>query len=134
MGTADEKKLRRLTWREENAVSFAVKKIDVSQFLNGSEDMSLLTHDECPHYFKGGCSAMGGDFCRGDDCNWLAEIRSFHAKTLKAVAEWGDGYRGHRTVPIGRPVDSPPKLRRTCSFCISDLLRSASEGKMPGEE
>ena len=55
------------------------------------------------------------------------------AKTLKAVAEWGDGYCDHRLNMEGHPVDSPPKRRRSCIFCRENLLEATRQGKMPGE-
>ncbi len=92
--------------------------------------MSLLTHEGCPHYLKGGCSAMGGDSCRGEHCNWLAEIGLFQNKTLKAVAEWLDE-RCESEEPSHAPYGG---LRITCRGCMDELWLALHDGKMPGEE
>ncbi len=99
--------------------------------------MSLLTDKELDNGMQAGVADWVISLRPTGDLNrsmFQGVIEAQHAKTLKAVAEWEDGYCDHRLNLEGRPVDSPPKRRRSCIFCRENLLEATRQGKMPGEE
>ncbi|KKM23678.1 hypothetical protein LCGC14_1612850 [marine sediment metagenome] len=50
------------------------------------------------------------------------------AKTLKAVAEWGDKWHP------GHEWDNLPHHHSACLRCWIELMEAAVKGKLPGEE
>ncbi|KKM20069.1 hypothetical protein LCGC14_1649180 [marine sediment metagenome] len=79
--------------------------------------MSLLTDKEQARFIEFPVEGYTSD--RDGLC------RAQQAKTLKAVAEWGN--------ELCAEHQGESQLRKQCIFCVEGLFLCASDGKMPGE-